>query len=227
MKSDDRRLLDEQIEYYRRRAPEYDRTSTPPDDPLAPQVKQIHDALRAFNPRGRVLELACGTGQWTIELVTFDAEVTAVDSAPEMLELNRQKVGDPTVRYTVADVFTWEPDDVYDVVFFGFWLSHVPTTRFEQFWNLVARCLAPEGRVFFVDETRAGDWRGEDLVDDGGEVVRRRLNDGSEHRAIKVFWDAEELERRLRKLGWAITVRGTGAFLWGEGGLASMTYPSS
>jgi SAM-dependent methyltransferase len=225
MKFDDRRLLDEQIEYYRRRAFEYDRSSTPPGDPLAPQAERLRDALRAFDPHGKVLELACGTGQWTSELVNFDTRVTAVDSAPEMIELNQRKVRDPAVRYLVADLFAWEPDDLYDVVFFGFWLSHVPTTRFEQFWDLVARSLAPRGRVFFVDETLAGDWRDENFVDD--EVVKRRLNDGSEHRAIKIFWDADDLERRLRELGWAITVRSTGAFVWGEGCLASGTYPSS
>jgi hypothetical protein len=32
---DDRDLLDEQIEYYRRRAAEYDLTSSPPGDPHA------------------------------------------------------------------------------------------------------------------------------------------------------------------------------------------------
>jgi hypothetical protein len=70
-----------------------------------------------------------------------------------MLELNRRKVRDPKVRYIAADLFSWEPDDRNDVVFFGLWLSHVPMSRFEQFWDLVADCLAPSGRVFFVDES--------------------------------------------------------------------------
>jgi hypothetical protein len=51
--------------------------------------------------------------------------------------------------------------------------------------------------------------------------VRRRLQDGSEHRAVKIFWEADDLEPRLRALGWDITVRSTGAFYWGEGRLSS------
>ena len=35
----DRRLIDEQIAYYRARAAEYDATSQPPGDPLAERVK--------------------------------------------------------------------------------------------------------------------------------------------------------------------------------------------
>ena len=39
-----------------------------------------------------------------------------------------------------------------DVVFMGFWLSHVPAGRFGPFWALVAAALAPHGRVFFADD---------------------------------------------------------------------------
>ncbi len=58
----ERELLDEQIRYYRARAPEYDATSTPEDDPFAEAGNRVRDALRAFAPRGRVIELAAGTG---------------------------------------------------------------------------------------------------------------------------------------------------------------------
>ena len=56
------------------------------------------------------------------------------------------------VRFVEADLFAWRPDRRYDAVFFGFWLSHVPLERFDGFWALVADCLAPGGRVCFVDD---------------------------------------------------------------------------
>lgn len=56
------------------------------------------------------------------------------------------------MRFIQADLFAWEPDRRYDVVFFGFWLSHVPPARFGSFWALVADCLKPQGRVFFADD---------------------------------------------------------------------------
>jgi len=39
-------LIEEQIQYYRRRAPEYDETSSPPGDPFAAHGKEIEAALR-------------------------------------------------------------------------------------------------------------------------------------------------------------------------------------
>ena len=217
----DRELIDEQIVYYRKRAAEYDETATPPGDPFADQGAAIEAALDAFAPRGRVLELACGTGAWTRRLLPHATEITALDSSPEMIELNRLKLNDPRVRYVVADLFAWEPDALYDVVFFANWLSHVPPERFDDFWGLVARCLAKQGRIFFVDEAKDA-WRKEESLREdfggstGGLLVRRRLRDGSAHRVVKVFWDPTELEAGLRGMGWRVAVHGSGPFYWGE-----------
>jgi len=62
---DEEELILGQIDYYRQRAPEYDETSSPPGNPLAPHGQRIEDALHAFAPAGKVLEIASGTGTWT------------------------------------------------------------------------------------------------------------------------------------------------------------------
>ena len=217
MSQRDRELLDDQIRYYRARAAEYDATTTPDGDPYAAPANRIRAALRAAQPRGRVLELAAGTGQWTGLLAEHADELSAVDASPEMLALNAAKVGHPRVRYRVADVFSLPATGDHDVVFFGFWLSHVPRSRFEAFWQVVAGLLAPGGRALFVDEAAHFLWR-EDWLDEDADVVRRRLVDGSEHRAVKVLWTADELERRLMELGWRATVHAEEPFYWGTAG---------
>lgn len=223
MRDDDRDLLDEQIRYYRARAAEYDTTTTPDEDPYAAAAaNRIRAALRESRLRGRVLELAAGTGQWTGLLAEQADELTAVDASPEMLALNAAKVGDPRVRYRVADVFSLEASRDHDVVFFGFWLSHVPRRQFEAFWQIVAGLLAPGGRALFVDEGAHFLWR-EDWLDEDADVVRRRLTDGTEHRAVKVLWRADDLQRRLMELGWDASVRAVDPFYWGQGRLKGDT----
>jgi demethylmenaquinone methyltransferase/2-methoxy-6-polyprenyl-1,4-benzoquinol methylase len=212
-------LLDEQLSYYRARAPEYTETALIdlPAGELANARDAIFSALDAFHPRGDVLELACGPGTWTTELLKTADSVTAVDGAPEMLRLAEAATHDQRVRFVHANVFTWEPDRQYDVVFFGFWLSHVPLERFEPFWSMVARCLRPGGRVAFVDDAYRTP---EELIDDEpSSVIRRELKDGTRFRAIKVAHTAADLERRLLDLGWEIRVREMGGpFFWGSGG---------
>ena len=211
----DQQLIDEQIAYYRARAAEYDATSTPKDDPFAEAADRIRDALRAFEPRGRVLELAAGTGQWTGLLAEYADDLVVTDASPEMLELNRAKVGERGIEYRVADAFAMEATHDHDVVFFGFFLSHVPAGRFEPFWAVVSGLLAPGGRVFFVDEAAHGLWD-EDWVDRDAGIVRRPLIDGRVHRAVKVLWTPADLEGRLASLGWDASVTAEEPFYWGS-----------
>jgi len=124
--------------------------------------------------------------------------------------------GGAPVRFVEADLFTWEPDRRYDVVFMGFWLSHVPAGRFGSFWELVASALAPRGRVFFADDG----YRTPDELIEGpaSSVIQRRTPDGAAYRIVKVPHEPADLERRLRELGWDITVTPTaGPFFWGAG----------
>ena len=209
----DQDILEEQIAYYRARAAEYDATF-PSDDQFATSAEATRDALRAFNPGGRVLELAAGTGQWTGLLADLADDLVATDASPEMLELNRVKHGERAIRYEVADVFGLEATHDFDAVFFGFFLSHVPPSRFDDFWTIVDGLLAPGGRVFFVDEGRHFEWR-EDWVDEAEGVVRRPLTDGTVHRAVKVLWRPDDPEARLTGLGWIASVRTEGPFYWG------------
>jgi SAM-dependent methyltransferase len=206
------RLLDEQRRYYRARAPEYDdwwfrRRGYRLDPETAARwftdARELEAALDAFAPRGDVLELAAGTGLWTRHLVRHADRVTAVDAVAEVLDLNRVRTN-RLAEYVVADVFEWEPPREFDVCFFGFWHSHVPSRLFEAFWELVGRALKPDGRVFFVDNAKLGDAR--HLVSARGEVARRRLADGREFDIVKRFWEPAELEREVAAVGWRLGV---------------------
>jgi SAM-dependent methyltransferase len=219
-----RQLLDEQIAYYRALADEYGQTAIPilSEAESTAVTRALVSALDAFAPTGDVLELACGPGTWTTELRRRAASLTAVDAAPEMLAIASAEVGEGDVRFIQADLFEWTPDRRYDVVFFGFWLSHVPLERFDRFWSMVADCLRPGGRVGFVDD---GYRTADELVyGPDATTIRRRLLDGSLHRAVKVPHEPTDLEQRLAGLGWTVRVRPLGGpFFWGEGARAQAT----
>jgi demethylmenaquinone methyltransferase/2-methoxy-6-polyprenyl-1,4-benzoquinol methylase len=212
-------LLDEQAAYYQALGGSYleQGLDLPGGDELA-------EALEAFRPTGRVLELACGPGVWTGQLLRHAAEVTAVDASPEMLAVAAARVGSDRVRFVRADLFDWVPDRRYDVVFFGFWLSHVPPERFDSFWSLVADSLADGGRVFFADDA----YRTPDELAHGpsSSTICRRLEDGTSFQIVKVPYQAPELEERLRRIGWNIRVTATsGPFYWGAGSRGDQGLP--
>jgi ubiquinone/menaquinone biosynthesis C-methylase UbiE len=196
-------LLAEQVAYYRARAPEYDEVYAGKE-----QWDQFIDELPIT---GDVLELACGTGRWTSLLAARARSVTAVDAAPEMLALARQRVRDRSVEFVVADVFGWQPPRRYDTVFFAFWLTHVPPARFAAFWSTVGAALASGGRACFVDTSHREREHERVLPGQSTPIVRRRLRDGSQHRVVKVFDSPAELAARLAELGWSARIREVGA----------------
>ena len=74
--------------------------------------------------------------------------------------------------------------------------------------------------MLFIDEHV--DERGKEAYVAGQEeVVERNLADGSTFRVIKNFVDPQELELRLRRLGWDCVIRRDGSDLvYGEARLA-------
>jgi 2-polyprenyl-3-methyl-5-hydroxy-6-metoxy-1,4-benzoquinol methylase len=169
-----------------------------------------------MHPTGSVLEIACGTGMWTAALADVADSVTAVDVAAEAVAIARDRVRSGHVTFEVADVFSWTAADVFDVVFFSAWLSHVPQARFELFWSIVQGLLSAGGRVLFLDEHIDESFKERYLAGEP-EIVERALEDGSTYRIVKNFVDPEQLRRRLRGLGWDCVMRRDGLdWVWGE-----------
>ncbi|HVQ95565.1 MAG TPA: class I SAM-dependent methyltransferase [Mycobacteriales bacterium] len=205
MGSDDDALLAEQVAYYRAGAAQYDRIYA-----VRAELQGLLALAGDLPIAGDVLELACGTGQWTSVLAARARSVTAVDAAAEVLAIARARTASAGVRFIQADVFSWRPPRRYDTVFFAFWLSHVPPARLPDFWNTVAAALAPGGKAIFIDDGPAVAGTEEVLAQQAVPAVLRRLDDGSRYRIVKVFHDARTLTGDLTALGWSVQVRSVG-----------------
>jgi ubiquinone/menaquinone biosynthesis C-methylase UbiE len=210
-----RDILREQIDYYRARAQEYDEsifaTGRYANDlqvlDIARETLDTY-ALRlvqSLEPCEQILELACGTGIWTRALLTIGRYITALDASPEMLEINRGKLNDPRIYYQQVDLFAWEPERTYDLVFFASWLSHVPPDQLDLFLAKVRRAANPGGRVVIFDEYAPMQ---EDLqMARDGIYHKRPLYDGRTFTIIKVYYDLAELRTKLENFGFAVDIQ--------------------
>src|SRR5206468_2092725 len=204
-------ILQDQIDYYRARAGEYDewwfRTGRYDRGPefnarWRAEVAMVEAALDTWLTARRpqtLLELACGTGLFTRRLAPRVPHITAVDASPEVLAINRGRVAAANVGYIEADLFSWRPAVRYDAVFFSFWLSHVPEDR-------VA--------VYLIDSAFDPTSTAKDHVLRGRDagIVTRRLNDGGEFRIVKLFWEPRALAARLGALGWSTAIAQTPSY---------------
>ena len=129
------RIIQEQIDYYKARAVEYDQWffrqgrydhGSKLNQEWFDEVEEMRKALHDSKPSGLILELACGTGLWTKLLIQYCKHLSAIDSSEEMININKNIVKSSKVTYYIDDIFQWNPGNKYDFIFFGFWLSHVP-----------------------------------------------------------------------------------------------------
>ena len=218
-------MLSKQIAYYRARAAEYDdwfyrRGRYDRGLELNTQwyceVETLKNEVGSLGNCERILEMACGTGIWTYELAKISETVDALDASPEMLDLACQRVPAPHVRYHLADLFDYEPEREYDLVFMAFWLSHVPPGCLDGFLKVVRGCLRPGGRLFIIDSLfdQTSSARNHQLADASQSVQTRKLRDGREFQVVKVFYDPNALKEQLEKLQFECKVNETGRYFF-------------
>ena len=225
--SDPDGILNEQIAYYRERAAEYDEwfyrkgrydRGVELNQQWFKEAQVVREALHHLPKQLHILEFAGGTGIWTQELVTLADQVTVVDAAPEMIQINKAKVQSLSVNYIHADIFNWQPNRVYDMVFFGFWLSHVPPDKLAPFLELVASALKPGGLVFMIDSrSHSTGTATNQSTTTAGFHQQRRLNDGREFQIVKIYYETQPLEAAFRAVGLNANLHFTDTyFIYGQ-----------
>jgi len=125
------------------------------------QVGHLHAAVAeaaAPEPGARVLEIGCGTGTVTALLRERGARVTALDQAPEMLEIARKRLGsDAGVEWreqTAAEIDAL-PEAAYDAVVLSLCLSDMSRSERAFVLREAVQRLSPGGRLVVGDEVIA------------------------------------------------------------------------
>lgn len=219
--------LAQQLAYYSSRAEEYDdwwlrRGSFDRGDSANEQwfreAGLVRSALDSTDLGGDVLELAPGTGTWSIHLAPRARQLLLVDGSAEMLARN-PVAGLENVRTEIADLFTWETAQRFDAIVFTFWISHVPRERLTSFFASVGTWLRTGGSVFFVDDMPVAATEPHVAAAAATEqTMVRRLNSGASATIVKNFYSADELGAAATAAGIELEVRDSGTlFQYGIG----------
>jgi SAM-dependent methyltransferase len=101
---------------------------------------------------GRLLDLACGTGELALPLAPYFREVWGVDQEPDMIEQARSKaarVGASNVRWIVSRAEDVDaPEDSVELVVIGNAFHRLDRSRVARFalgWLAPGRCIAIAG----------------------------------------------------------------------------------
>ena len=195
--------------YYAQRAPEYERIYQRPS--RQPNLRALEAWVAEIFAGRRVLEIACGTGWWTLHGAARAAHWLATDCNPQTLALAAAKALPACVQCRVVDAYTLDGLDGarFDGAFAGCWWSHVPRARLPAALSALHAKLLPGALVVWLDNR----WvEGESTPiarrdADGNGFQQRRLDDGSVHEVIKNYPRPDEavalLGPRAHDARWA------------------------
>ena len=187
--------------YYAARALEYDNVYRKPERQA--DLRAIEQWVSPRFVGARVLEIACGTGYWTQFIAPVALHVTALDAAPETLDIARGRVPGSNVEFLVGDAYDLSQHASFDAAFLGFWFSHVPRARQRAFLVGLNAALRPGARVVMLDNryVEGSSTPVSERDADGNGYQERRLDDGSTHRVLKNFPSEHELRSLVADLG--------------------------
>ena len=201
----------EMLAYYEARAPEYDdwylrrgRYARGPvhDTAWNAELDAAGRWLDGLPIGGEIVELAAGTGWWS-PLLASKGELSLYDAAPATLDRARERMVAHRLRAHLHVRDAWaEPDRAVDALFTGFWLSHVPRTRLDEFLGVVRRWLMPGGTFAFIDSLPDPQSSAADHPAPTDDVFVRRLDDGREFTIVKVYHQPAGLEAALARAGF-------------------------
>ena len=116
--------------------------------------------LAQLPPGASILELGCGAGGDTAEMLARGFEVRATDGSPEMAVVASKHLGRTVETLLFHDL---DEVDAYDAVWANACLLHVPRTELADVLARIWRALKAEG-VFYASY-KEGDVDGRDTLD--------------------------------------------------------------
>jgi demethylmenaquinone methyltransferase/2-methoxy-6-polyprenyl-1,4-benzoquinol methylase len=188
--------------YYRERAPIYDRVYSYPERQadLRFLEKYIPQQLSGLD----VLEVAAGTGYWSQFIEREANSILATDATVEALnQIGYRKLSRPVVTKAIDAYSLHQLRQKFTGAFAGLWFSHVPRQRRDEFFLSLNCCLKRGASVVLLDNSEAQCNRLPFAYTDGyGNTFQsRELSQGSSHNVIKNFPTEEELLEATRVFG--------------------------
>jgi SAM-dependent methyltransferase len=141
---------DDTLQFYRCNAEAYARR----------EITSRHARLTLFLalllPNAAILELGCGAGGDSAEMLARGFDVTPTDGSPELAEVASRRLGRPVKTLLFHEL---DAVEAYDGVWANACLLHVPRDDLSAILSLIHRALKPAGAFYASFKTGEGEGR--------------------------------------------------------------------
>jgi ubiquinone/menaquinone biosynthesis C-methylase UbiE len=141
-----------------------------------------------------VLEIGCGTGYFTKEIVKTGARVTAIDISPELLNIAKQDITETNVQFKLDNAYDLSFEkNRFDSIVGSSVLHHLDV---EKAISEMFRVLKPGGSMFFTEPNMLNP---QIALQKNIPALKRKLGDSPDETAF-FRWSLNKL---MRKTGFA------------------------
>lgn len=199
--------MQEQIQYYDKRALEYDLIYQ--KEERQADLKKIKNYLSNQFVDKHILEIACGTGYWTQLLSRKTKSILATDINESVLEIAKARTyPNQNVEFRRKDFNTLDQDQLYEGLFGGFIWSHIHKEKLNDFLSRLMKQLKNGSPIIFIDNRFvSGSSTPINRTDSNENTYQlRKLKTGEEFEVIKNFPTHEELLQSVSSFGKVIDV---------------------
>ncbi len=189
-------------EYYKARAPVYDRVYSYPE--RQEDLRNLEEYIPAQFVGRDIIEIAAGTGYWTQFIAKKANSILSTDITEEALNLLKSRDSEmENVTSKIVDAYLLNESKKYDGAFAGLWYSHIPIKQIPRFYESLHRCLSSGATVVFIDNSVAQcDRLPIGYTDsDGNTYQDRALDNGKVHRVLKNFPSESQLIESAKNYG--------------------------
>ena len=196
-------LIKEMNEYYRENVHYHDECMSYTDNLsmeklLDPIIDRIEKDIKDMD----VLEIACGTGNWTQVLSKRARSVMATDiNEAYLIAAKKKPYQKDNVVFKVADAYTLDGiDRKFNLAFASDFWSHIPKSKIKCFIKTFHSKLLPGSEVIMIDMLRKPELdRMFSHIDEEGNVIQKRtLPNGKKYHVVKNFPTEKELKDCFR-----------------------------
>jgi ubiquinone/menaquinone biosynthesis C-methylase UbiE len=100
-------------------------------------------------PASKVLELGCGTGYFTKEIIKTGADITAIDISPDLINAAKESIKAPNVRFIVDNAYSMSfKNNQFDYIIGSSVLHHL---QIGSAVNEIYRVLKSGGKIAFTE----------------------------------------------------------------------------
>lgn len=151
-------------------------------------IDKIQDFISTVNPKGKVLDLGCGSGYITKYMADNNLQPTGIDFSEKMIEIAKNRYPNlPFFQMDIANIEQIFDEDSFDGLLAIYTLYFIPKEQIDSVLESLSKILKDGASFFMV--TQSG--KGEQFVDES------LMPDGKGEKALFVNLSTEEELREL------------------------------